>query len=57
MSVQRGPAQERPPREELEAKASAALWSAIWEASQFKSCDALRDFCELAIREIETDQE
>jgi hypothetical protein len=53
--VTAGPARDRLDREQLENKASAALWSAIWEASQFKSSEALRDFCESVIREIDSD--
>lgn len=51
-----GPARDRLDRDQRETKASAALWSAIWEASQFKSPAALRDFCESVIREIESDE-
>lgn len=50
-----GPTRTPKDRDQLEAKASAALWSAIWEASQFKSSDSLRDFCESVIREIDAD--
>lgn len=45
---------DQPPR--TEQQTGADLHQAIWEASQFKSPAALRDFCEDTIRSIESDR-
>lgn len=43
-------------RDAAETKASAMLYQAVWEASQFKSPDAIRDYVEMTLREIERDE-
>lgn len=54
--VSQGPP--RPPvdREEAVRKVKAALWSAVWEASQFLSYDEIRGVVEGTINEIVSDE-
>lgn len=42
-------------RDAAEIRAGALLHQAVWEASQFKSSDAIRDYVEMTLREIESD--
>jgi hypothetical protein len=43
-------------RDAAEVKAGAMLYQAVWEASQFKSPDAVRDYVEMTLRDIERDE-
>jgi hypothetical protein len=51
-----GPPKPKPSREELEQRKRAALWSAIWEASQVMNATEIGDFAERVLAEIETDE-
>lgn len=42
-------------RDAAENKAGAMLYQAVWECSQFKSPDAIRDYVEMTLREIASD--
>ena len=48
---------QKPPvdRDAAENKAGAMLYQAVWECSQFKSPDAIRDYVEMTLREIARD--
>lgn len=52
--VQAGPPPRRP-REGVVTSKRAALWSAVWEASQVLSYDEIRECVDGTLREIEAD--
>jgi hypothetical protein len=51
-----GPNKPPPDRDALERKRRAALWSAVWEASQSLTDDEITDVVVATLREIESDK-
>lgn len=54
--VSQGPTQPPVDRERAEATALAALYQAVWEASQFCSTEHIQDYVLITLREIEVDE-